>query len=76
MILPLSTALLRSLLEGWLQFGASQYKREMGIPDRVQQRPTNVRKQHLSCEESLRELRLLSLEKTRLRGILPMSTNT
>lgn len=47
--------------------------------DRVQQSATKMMKalKHLSYEERLRELGILSLEKRRLRrGILSMCTNT
>jgi len=49
----------------------SQYRRDMGLLEFVQWRPTKMKVafEHLSHEESLRELGMLSLEKRRLSGI-------
>ncbi|KAK4830735.1 hypothetical protein QYF61_013185 [Mycteria americana] len=58
-------------LECCVLFWAPQYKRDMDILDRVQQRTVKMikRLEHLSYEKRLRELGLLSLEKRTLRGI-------
>nr|XP_047909708.1 uncharacterized protein LOC125180947 [Anser cygnoides]XP_047909709.1 uncharacterized protein LOC125180947 [Anser cygnoides]XP_047909710.1 uncharacterized protein LOC125180947 [Anser cygnoides]XP_047909711.1 uncharacterized protein LOC125180947 [Anser cygnoides] len=71
-ILSLCSALVRPLLEFW----APQYKGDLDILDRVQHKATRMMKglQHLSCEERLCELGLLSLKKRRLGGISPMPT--
>ncbi|KAK4825784.1 hypothetical protein QYF61_002347 [Mycteria americana] len=52
-------------------FPGSPVERDMDILERVQQRAMKKSKglEHLSYEERLRELRLFSLEKRRLRGI-------
>lgn len=53
------------MLECW----PPQYKSDMGILERVQQRAVKITKglEHLSCEEKLGELEQFILEKRRLR---------
>jgi len=69
---PLYSALVRPHLESYIHIWSPQRRKDMELLEQVQRKITKMIRglKHLSCEEMLRELEFLILEKRRLQGDL------
>ncbi|PKU40748.1 hypothetical protein llap_8944 [Limosa lapponica baueri] len=71
-ILRLYSALIRPHRKSYVQLWSPQLKKDKDLLEQVQKRTTKIirRLEHLSGEDSLRELGLLKLERRRFQGVL------